>query len=207
LKVLSLITVFNNCVKQELLRSAKAKMSEVREENERLKKLLLKIVKDYESLEKKVSSMTQSQQSVESNLSENVRDKTDEHESQVNPDLVSLSLGSWSSNKKKHDDVKTEIGDAKIKRRKVKGGLELGLECKFENYSAIVSDLVKNSTLDSGNEETEEENNKTKEIMSSKEVEEENLHPPQVKKTRVCIRSRCDTPTVSTTNSLTLPLV
>ncbi|KAJ8441313.1 hypothetical protein Cgig2_024825 [Carnegiea gigantea] len=182
---------------EELLRSAKAKMGEVREENERLKKLLVKIVKDYESLEKKVSSITRSQQSVDSNLSKNCHDKANEHDSQVNPELVSLSLGSWSSNKKKHDDIKKEVSDAWSKRRKVDGGLELGLECKFENYSTTVGDSVKNSTLDGGNEEMEEENNKTKENTSSKEGEEESLHPPQVKKTRVCIRSRCDTPTMN----------
>lgn len=169
-------------------------MGEVREENERLKKLLAKIVVDYKSLEKKISSMDQTVE----------RKSSDDHNDDGSQDLelVSLTLGNWTSNKRHDDDTKKHTSDTRNERRKVDGGLDLGLDCKFS------SDSMKNSTLENDNNEEKEEDNietlspsqglKSKRKASCRENDElESLQQPQVKKTRVCIRSRCDTPTMN----------
>ncbi|XP_021746200.1 probable WRKY transcription factor 72 [Chenopodium quinoa] len=198
---------------EELLKSAKAKMGEVKEENERLKRLLTKIVKEYQSLEKQISSMDQSKQSIETKSSSNNNNGEDDDQNQE-PEMVSLTLGSWSSNKKhSHDNnnKKQESDYSLNKRRKVEaGGLELGLDYRKiqHNSTASATDSIKYSSLENSNKESKEDENvdtwasshqdlKAKENISSKEVDDqESLHQPQVKKTRVCIRSRCDSPTI-----------
>uniref|UniRef100_A0A803L1J8 WRKY domain-containing protein n=1 Tax=Chenopodium quinoa TaxID=63459 RepID=A0A803L1J8_CHEQI len=121
---------------------------------------------------------------------------------------------SWSSNKKhSHDNnnKKQESDYSLNKRRKVEaGGLELGLDYRKiqHNSTASATDSIKYSSLENSNKESKEDENvdtwasshqdlKAKENISSKEVDDqESLHQPQVKKTRVCIRSRCDSPTI-----------
>ncbi|XP_021722959.1 probable WRKY transcription factor 72 [Chenopodium quinoa] len=206
-------SIYNND-QEELLKSAKAKMGEVKEENERLKRLLTKIVKEYQSLEKKISSMDQSKQSIETKSSSNNNNEDDDQNQE--PEMVSLTLGSWSSNKKhSHDNnnKKQESDDSLNKRRKVEaGGLELGLDYRKiqHNSTASATDSIKYSSLENSNKESKEDENvdtwasshqvdlKAKEnTNSNKEVDDqESLHQPQVKKTRVCIRSRCDSPTI-----------
>ncbi|KAH9618666.1 hypothetical protein KSS87_004608 [Heliosperma pusillum] len=185
-------------------------MDEVREENERLKKLLAQIVKEYQSLEKQISSINQSKGS---SKTENSTENHESNEEKQDKDLVSLSLGSWRSEKR--DDNKKQVSnnnnndDSMEKKRKLEEGLELGLDCRFEQYSSrgVASDSMNNSSMDIANDVKKEEDNiatwppsrdlKAKEsVNNGRERYEESLHQPQVKKTRVCIRSRCDSPTV-----------
>ncbi|XP_074291958.1 WRKY transcription factor 72A-like [Silene latifolia] len=198
----------SNNDQEELLKLAKVKMDEVREENQRLKKLLAQIVKEYHSLEKRISLINQSKGSPKiENSTEN--HQSDDEEKQ-DKDLVSLSLGSWSS-EKKHDNNNKQVSNNNNnnnKKRKVEEGLELGLDCRFEQYSC--RDVATNSTMDTVNDVKKEEENiatwppasrdvKAKESVNNngrEQRDEESLHQPQVKKTRVCIRSRCDSPTV-----------
>ncbi|KMT07123.1 hypothetical protein BVRB_6g154510 [Beta vulgaris subsp. vulgaris] len=193
-------SIYNND-QEELLKSAKAKMGEVKEENERLRKLLGQIVKEYQSLEKKISSMERCKPSNETNSSSNnnnKKHKEEDDDGNQQPDLISLTLGSWSSC---NNNKKQTISDDTLnnKRRKVEdeGGdqLELGLDYrKFQQNPTIsASNSIKNSSFENSKKEHVKEDENT----SCKEGDDqESLHQPQVKKTRVCIRSRCDSPTI-----------
>ena len=185
-------------------------MGEVKEENERLKKLLSQIMKDYQSLENQISSMVQpkNDQSTETNSSisnNNNSIKEDNYEDNQNqePELVSLTLGNWSTTNKKHNYdhnyKKQENNDRMVERE-----LELGLDyCKASDNDPKNDLRFENSNRDSkegANMEAWSSSHdlKAKEDLNSKEGDDqESLHQPQVKKTRVCIRSRCDSPTVS----------
>ncbi|KAK9707283.1 hypothetical protein RND81_07G186500 [Saponaria officinalis] len=209
LKVLSIniIAAQNQMMnKEELLKSAKVKMEEVREENERLKKLLSQIMKEYNSLENQISIMTRSKASPETQNSIDNRKSSNNDEEKQERDLISLSLGSWNSEKRYEDhDTKKQNNNnnSSEKRRKVEEGLELGLDCR---YDVVPSESVNNSTMNNATEVKKEEDIiatwppsreiKAKEAVNGREKDEESLHQPQVKKTRVCIRSRCDSPTV-----------
>ncbi|XP_021844620.2 WRKY transcription factor 72A-like isoform X2 [Spinacia oleracea] len=192
----------------QLLKSAKAKMGEVKEENQKLKRLLSQILKEYQSLEKQITSMGQPKQSTtETNSSSNNEDDYGVKD-QDQPEMVSLTLGSWNNpcNKKQNYDKKQESDDSLNKTRKVEtGGLELGLD--YRNPRVSTTDSIKYSSLENSNKVLKEDENvdtwtstqdlKVKENTNSREVDDQEiLHQPQVKKTRVCIRSRCDSPTI-----------
>lgn len=67
--------------------------------------------------------------------------------------MVFLILGNWIFNKRYDDDIKKYISDIWNERRKVDGGFDFGLDCKFS------SDLMKNLILENDNNEEKEEDN------------------------------------------------
>ncbi|XP_078439359.1 WRKY transcription factor 72A-like isoform X2 [Wolffia australiana] len=159
------------------LQSAREQIGEVKQENERLKMILAKIMNDYQSLRTHVLDM--SNKGSEKNPLRNEEGDADTDESE----LVSLSLGSSYWKKKKEAKREQGIGE--------KEELSLGLG----THSS--------SSREKSIEYTKEEEigelwppSKVLKSLRSEEDDEfsENIH---VKKARVSVRARCDAPTMN----------
>ncbi|XWS51095.1 hypothetical protein CRYUN_Cryun12cG0147000 [Craigia yunnanensis] len=174
------------------LESAKAEMEEVREENQRLKMYLNRIMKDYQNLQMQFYDI------VRQDAKKSAATTNNDHQEVEEPELVSLTLGRFSSDSRKDDKNKTS-GQGK-EEEKGKEGLSLGLDYRFE---ASKSDgdhepLPKPSPGNSSQEPKEEETwppNKVLKTMRS--GDDEVLQQNPVKKARVSVRARCDTPTMN----------
>ncbi|GMJ04721.1 hypothetical protein HRI_004141300 [Hibiscus trionum] len=173
------------------IESTKAKVGEVKEENERLKLLLCQIVKEYQSLQTRFHDALQKEEANKSPASGH-----EEHNQ-----LISLSLGRCLSSdppKKEEKKVSNKEDDGKHN-----GGLELGLECKFELDGSTEPEKNNNPSSESSLGKPEEEGpteawppSKILKTMTSGD-EEDVSEPMQLKKTRVSVRTRCDTPTMN----------
>ncbi|KAF3341584.1 putative WRKY transcription factor 72 [Carex littledalei] len=189
---------------EQTLATTKVEMGQVREENEKLKSLLTRVVDDYQSLQ------THYFEIMEQGKGKTVKDLNsvtvpptnveEEHE------LVSLSLGSTISsgglNKKEEKsciNIKGNKEDNKIEKE----CLKLGLDCKFEGPSnskgeANVLSLSSDNSFDDTKDEEPSEPCPPSKIMKNMRGGEDDLsQQPQVKKARVSVRARCDTPTMN----------
>ncbi|PKA50960.1 putative WRKY transcription factor 72 [Apostasia shenzhenica] len=193
--------------KDDQLESTRAKMSEVREENERLKTLLAHIVKEYQSLQmhffdiKKKDDIEAGKKPIEpSALSHADLDQVDvdqEHE------LVSLSLGSGSSERKKKKE-ENEGAVNGIKSAEFSEELTLGLDCKTEPTAAADEDHKKEQESSLSPENSSEETNKEENWPPSRALktvrrpgDDEPAPQAHVKRARVSVRARCDAPTMN----------
>jgi hypothetical protein len=173
------------------LKLAEAEMGEIREENERLKMLLARIVKDYQSLQTHYSHILQ--QEAKS------KDTVPSHQAKEEHELVSLSLGMTSSEPKKEDKKNNNFSNGQ-EEEKLNGELSLGLDYSFERSS---TENVRNNSCSNNSIEEQKEEEPTeiwtpsKILKTMKSGDEEVLQQSQVKKARVSVRARCDTPTVS----------
>ncbi|CAL0319930.1 unnamed protein product [Lupinus luteus] len=165
------------------LEKAKAKMSEVREENQRLKMCLSRVMNDYRTLQMQIHNITQQE-------TQNSFDKENNNLQEIikESELVSLSLGNFPSNPRNDEKAKKQVKEKEYE------DLSLGLDYKFEtSKSASTSEhLLKPSPENSSEVPKEEEGGETWK-PSKDEVSQEN----PAKKTRVCVRARCDTPTLN----------
>lgn len=195
------------------LETTKAQMGEVREENQRLKMRLHKIMMEYRALEKQFHDMV-----VKQETKKNIN--ADQEEIIEEAELVSLSLGrvpsSINNNPKNEEKVKVVVSKAPLKDEEYyfkEDQLALGLECKFEtSKSGSTTDqgLPNNNPISPVNstshdevpkeeeagESTNKALNKTIRDNSEDEVAAHDQQTP-AKKARVCVRARCDTPTVN----------
>jgi hypothetical protein len=178
-------------------------MGEVRQENEKLKNFLTRVVEDYQSLRThylEIMGQEKGKKVEEANsISALPTNVEEEHE------LVSLSLGSAISSsglKKKEEkscmENKGNQEDTKIEKE----CLKLGLDCKFEGSSSksdanVLSLSSDNSFDDAKDEEPGEPWPPSKIMKNVRGGDDDQSQQPQVKKTRVSVRARCDTPTVS----------
>ncbi|KAA8529458.1 hypothetical protein F0562_033743 [Nyssa sinensis] len=176
------------------LKSAKAQMGEVREENERLKLTLSQIMKEYQSLQMHFQGIVQQEEAMKS------RDTAPSmHPEDEEPELVSLSLGRASSEPKNKDEIKKTIISNSSKGKeddKFDEGLKLGLDCRFD---LAPTELTKNPSSENSFEESKEDptetwppNKNLKTVRSGDDDIQEN----PMKKARVSIRATCDTSTV-----------
>ncbi|XP_039023756.1 WRKY transcription factor 72A-like isoform X2 [Hibiscus syriacus] len=179
------------------IESTKAKMGEVKEENERLKLLLCQIVKDYQSLQTRFHDVLQKE---EANKSFTMSAASSHEENEEHQHLISLSLGRGDPPKKEEKKCSNKEDDGKHNNN---NGLELGLECKFEQDSSTEPEKNNNPSSESSLGKPEEEEptevwppSKILKTMRSGD-EEEVSEPMQLKKTRVSVRTRCDTPTMN----------
>lgn len=176
-------------------------MGEAREENQRLKKHLDRMVKDYQTLRMRFYDIVQ-------------QEGRNKHQEIEEPDhqFVSLSLGRVVPSDTKKNE-KNIIASNSIQSKdddddeKSKEGLSLGLDCKFDlSKSKELGDqsLRNPSPFNSTSEEAKEEagetwppgGNKALKTMRSTGDDEVSQQNP-VKRARVSVRARCDTPTVS----------
>ncbi|MQL94228.1 hypothetical protein Taro_026880 [Colocasia esculenta] len=142
-------------IKQDAqLEWTRAEMGEVKQENERLKTTLAKIMKDYQSLQMHyfdIIKQDQDRRPVPENP--NTHQRTDESE------LVSLSLGTSSGGHKKEEKAAAMGGNAcKVDQdEQMKGVLSLGLDCRFDIGSCSdPSETQANASSESSLEETKE---------------------------------------------------
>lgn len=178
-------------------------MGEVREENQRLKMYLDRIMKEYETLQMQFQGIVQQEAKKSTTTTDHA--SNNDHRQQDESELVSLSLGSVSRNLKK-DIEKNKIFKG-VKEptddQQVKEGLSLGLDCKFEasKSSATEGRLLSNPSPASSSEEPKEEAGETwppsKSLKTTRSADDEVSLQNPVKKARVSVRARCDAPTVS----------
>ncbi|KAL9314239.1 hypothetical protein ACSQ67_019691 [Phaseolus vulgaris] len=177
------------------LQNAKAEMGEVIEENQRLKMRLNRILNDYRTLQMQFHSIAEQETKDCSDKPKNDEEMREESE------LVSLSLGRIPipRNNEKGKVPKT------LEEEEDEEGLSLGLECKYEtSKSGSTTEHVPNPSPTNSVEEVPKEEaageswpaskgHKTNRDVGEVEVPEQNT----AKKARVCVRARCDTPTLN----------
>lgn len=170
------------------MRRAKVKMEEVREENERLKLTLSKMMKDYHSLKMQFDGITQEDQSKKpTNLASMAAASDDESE------MVSLSLGRFSADHSKSS--REEMNKKNSNSFNETKNLELGLNWKLD---------LENSAKDSrrGDDEPKEEgsndvrSSRRSPPKSSRLGDDEDILQHPSKKPRVSVRAVCNTQTV-----------
>ncbi|WCJ35975.1 WRKY transcription factor 72B [Euphorbia peplus] len=168
--------------------SSREEMREVREENERLKKELGQRMKDYEALQMQFYEETKKSTLV-----------TVEAEAPDHDQLVSLSLGRFSSQLKKtkicSQTTKQLEDHDKSDDNNNNRHLSLALKCKSESDAneATISSTFEEAKKDS-TETWSHDNSNQKTIQNG---DDEVVQQNPLKKTRVCVRLRCDTPTMN----------
>ncbi|XP_062233621.1 WRKY transcription factor 72A-like [Phragmites australis] len=189
--------------KEDKLASTRAEMGEVREENERLKKMLSHIVENYRSLQMHFDVLQQGQAKKFADPPTAFPTNMEE------PEFVSLSLGKSTSTRKKEED---SLAEGKVTEDSLNikgGGLSLGLsDCKFgaTNSSKIQPDVLNQSPEGSSGDakddtvETKEQWPPSKTLKNMRsvgaEADDDTGPLPQIKKARVSVRARCDAPTI-----------
>lgn len=190
-------------------------MGEVREENQRLKIYLSQIMKDYQILQMQYNNIVKQEAAKKS--TDNI--STNNHQEIKETDLISLTLGSFSGNPKVNnskDENNKRLSNMMSTKENIEQpddeGLSLGLDqYKYErSKSGTETDqggpVVSNPSAGSSFEEpiNKEEAGETwtpskvlKSTTVKRSVEDEVPQQNPIKKARVCVRARCDTPTVS----------
>lgn len=176
------------------LESAKAEMGEVREENERLKVMLEQIEKDYHSLQLRFFDIIKQESPKKSTESSSapVHDETEE------PDqLVSLCLGRSPSEPKKDEKASNPSNSkSSTNYEEWKASLTLGLDSKFQLSTELVSDASPETSLEEPKQAAETWP-PSKTLKTMRNGDDEVSQQAHVKRARVSVRARCDTPTVS----------
>ncbi|GKV14098.1 hypothetical protein SLEP1_g25017 [Rubroshorea leprosula] len=174
------------------LESAKAAMVEVREENKRLKTRLNQITRDYQNLQMQFYNIVHQEEKKSAEKGDNDHCREVEE-----PELISLTLGRSAIDSKKDEKNKTS------NEGKGKEGLTLGLDCKFDVSKSDVENEVSlpNQSPTNSSEDPKEEAVETwppsKILKTMRNGDDEVLQQNPIKKTRVCVRARCDTPTMN----------
>lgn len=179
------------------IENAKAEMGEVMEENQRLKTCLNRILNDYRTLQMQFHNIAEQ----ETKDSSDHKVKSDDNQEIIieESELVSLSLGRLPRN-----NEAAKVSNKPLKEEEDKEGLALGLECKFEtSKSGSTTEHLANQSPTNSVEVPKEEaageswlpskGNKTSRDIGDDEVSQQN----PAKKARVCVRARCDTPTMN----------
>lgn len=172
----------------------------MREENERLKMHLERVRRDYETLRMQFLDIVKQgdgkQQLADDPGASCAREPKES-------DLVSLSLG-WVSGSSSRQDEKNKLKDHKIADEDChQEGLALSLDCKFEpaKSGTTSSNLLSNTSPENSFEDHKEEAGEiwppSKALKTTRSGDDEASQPNPAKKARVCVRARCDTPTVS----------
>ncbi|ONI08596.1 hypothetical protein PRUPE_5G187800 [Prunus persica] len=186
------------------LESARAEMGEVREENQRLKKYLDRITDEYQTLQMQlydIQEKANKSKDVTIASPNNIYNHQDDES-----EMVSLSLGSFSSRPKKDEKNKNRSTSSQGKENESdRESLSLGLDCKYEapKSSATTTEVpLSNSSPASSLEEVpKEEAGQTwppkKVLKTARSAEDEVAQQNPVKKARVSVRARCDTPTMN----------
>ncbi|XP_015075241.2 probable WRKY transcription factor 72 [Solanum pennellii] len=173
---------------EDKLNSTKCEIYEAKEENERLKKMLSKMMKDYKSLEMYFQGIL-----TQKNTKNIIATSNNIHEEKEEVELVSLSLGRNSSTSRElikkellyDDQNKSNKNHSKL----LFDGLELGLDCKFTQENSFEGPKKENI------------NNERPVLIQNYPpldyCDEEFLQQIPQKKARVSIRAVCDTITMN----------
>ncbi|TKY50289.1 WRKY transcription factor 72 [Spatholobus suberectus] len=171
--------------KEDKLESAKAEMGKVKEENERLKMMLEKVEKDYHSLQLRFFDILHREA-----FKKGVEDSAASPDEEEEPKLVSLCLGR-SPREPKKDGI---IGNSSKPKENedLEASLTLGLDSKSVSSKEQVSAMSPMNT----SEELKEKNSTNKSERTKDGGDEISELTPPSKRARVCVRARCDTPTM-----------
>lgn len=181
-------------VQDDQLESARAEMGEARDENQRLKIYLDRIVKDYRTLQMKFHDITDQQEETKKST-----DPVDDHQGSEHHELVSLTLGRISSEPKRDGKSCKTSSQGENHDKK---SLSLGLDCTFEASKSDTNEGLPNlSSVNSFGEPKEEAGEAWQRSKALKTMrggdDEVIMQQNPAKKARVSVRARCDTPTVS----------
>ena len=168
-------------------------MGEVREENQRLRMYLNRMMKDYQNLQMQFFDIVNQEKKESTNTAQSDQEMTEE------PVLVSISLVRTSSYQRKDENVIRKG----IEDQQDNEGLALGLQSNFEvsKTGPIDESSIKPSPENSleVNKEAGESWPPQKGLKTMRSEDDEISQHNPVKKARVSVRVRCDTPTVSLT--------
>ncbi|KAJ7956353.1 WRKY family transcription factor [Quillaja saponaria] len=175
------------------LESARAEMGEVRVENQRLKMYLDRITNEYATLQMRFQNITKN------NYDQEVLKESE---------LVSLSLGRNPSYQNKDEPITREINRQRKNEETEQDLLSLGLECKFETSSksggSTTHEPLPNSSLTNSSEVQKREvvgetagAPKALKTMRNTADDEVSRQEHPLKKVRVSVRARIDTPTMN----------
>nr|ADK23849.1 WRKY72 [Solanum lycopersicum] len=174
--------------KDDQLESAKADMEEVMEENQRLKKHLDKIMKDYRNLQMQFHEVAQRD-----------AEKTNTDVKHDEAELVSLSLGRTSSDTKK--ELSKLILSKKENDEKEEDNLTLALDCKFQSSTkSSPSNLSPENSLGEVKDDekgTDQTWPPHKVLKTMRNEEDDVTQQNPTKRAKVSVRVRCDTPTMN----------
>ncbi|XP_075646548.1 putative WRKY transcription factor 72 isoform X2 [Castanea sativa] len=175
------------------LKSAKAEMGELKEENERLKMMLQQIEKDYQSLQLRFFDIFK--QETPNNFTES---STPSHDETEEPELVSLCLGRSPTESKKEEKASNPI-KISTKDEEWKASLSLGWDSnKFQLSTEIVSNPSPETSLEETKQaEAGETWPPSKTLKTMRNGDDEVSQQTHVKRARVSVRARCDTPTLN----------
>ncbi|ONK59348.1 uncharacterized protein A4U43_C08F5520, partial [Asparagus officinalis] len=161
---------------EDQLASTRIKIGEVKEENERLKTILARIMKEYQSLQMHCFNIVQQDNSQVKNPVEQ-----EPHE------LVKLSLSTSSTEIKKYKkDIEYSENEYEMNQ-----GLTLGLEYQHKSESVPASSL----SPDSSSFDKLKEEEKLKNVIS--ENDDQIAPQSNAKRARVSVRARCEAPTMN----------
>ncbi|KAF2316243.1 hypothetical protein GH714_041584 [Hevea brasiliensis] len=180
----------SNNKEENVHKSAKAEMGELREENERLKKMLQQVEKDYQSLKLRFFDIVRRETSKKYEYSFPSSDETEE------PELVSLCLGRIPSKPKKDDNASNSSKSSRD-NEDLKAGLTLGLDSKFQMSTELVSNPSRDNGLEDVAEEDEAGDTRLPLKILKRNIDDEVAQQTNVKTARICVRARCETPTMN----------
>ncbi|XP_042411902.1 probable WRKY transcription factor 72 [Zingiber officinale] len=178
--------------KEEQLRSTKAEMGQVKQENEKLKSILAQMVSSYQLLHKNYSNYVEQGKPKPPTVEGKVEEE-EEH------DLVSLRLGTSSSTAGQKKPEEIIINNNNNNNNNSKDHDDSGSEKEKETDLTLGLDFKIDGLNNPSPENSFEESTKAPKDSPKNSSEEDELasQQPQVKKARVSVRARCDTPTMN----------
>ncbi|XAR50082.1 hypothetical protein NMG60_11004310 [Bertholletia excelsa] len=171
------------------LESAKAQMSEVREENQRLRNYLNRIMKDYQNLQMQFHDIVQKESKESTNPSHSQEEETEE--------LVSLSLGRTLSSDQRKEEKPTKVKEDQINKERLALGLGSTFETSKSTGATETSPKPSPENSLEGKEEGGESWAAQKTLKTARSEDDEVSQQNPVKRARVSVRVRCDTPTMN----------
>ncbi|KAJ0100180.1 hypothetical protein Patl1_22145 [Pistacia atlantica] len=193
-----------NSKEEDEIESAKAEMGEVREENERLRTMLERVAKDYKSLQLRFFDILQQEEPSRKPVTEHNPSPSND-ETIMEPELVSLCLGRSSSGAASETKKEEKTNKSTREEEELKASLSLALDSKFQPSLELLTSTSHFSPENSSEEPKDHDEKEatagetwppSKMLKTMRNGDDEASQQNPVKRARVSVRARCDTPTV-----------